>query len=395
MNPVDETSAARNTAEMWKILADSNTPYGDLTVVDRDNRISVSAETPLSEQEDFTTSGVSHLPNESVYRIRANAGTESIETVDGLQYIPGYIAEVGIALQIPEAPTGDQEVRWGYFDESDGAYFGWDSTGVFVETLRNGTRQGKVYQDGWNNGAELDPTEPLQNGTITRIILALYNYGSLGFELYDRDDETQALNSNILHNEKLEGETTLSSQDNPIRVEVANPDATDFDVFVADRQATVRGQFTPNRRIKGERRTDVELSGTTWVPILSFRRKDGFETINTDLFDVSVKPDEDIFIQVREDAGSTTDADYATPQNVNASETAVVVDTSPTAEIGDGYYAFQTQFDGGERNRSVLGRLEDVDLELKNTRPMTVFARTVSATGGNLDAFNLNWAENW
>ena len=394
-DPVDRTSSARNTAEMWKILADSNTPYGDLTVVDRDNRISVSAETPLSEQEDFTTSGVSHLPSESAYRIRANAGTESIETVDDLQYIPGYIAEIGIALQIPEAPTGDQEVRWGYFDESDGAYFGWDSTGVFVETLRNGTRQGKVYQDGWNNGAELDPTEPLQNGTITRLILALYNYGSLGFELYDRDDETQALNSNILHNEKLEGETTLSSQDNPIRVEVANPDATDFDVFVADRQATVRGQFTPNRRIKGERRTDVELSGTTWVPILSFRRKDGFETINTDLFDVSVKPDEDIFIQVREDAGSTTDADYATPQNVNASETAVVVDTSPTAEIGDGYYAFQTQFDGGQNNRSVLGRLEDVDLELKNTRPMTVFARTVSATGGNLDAFNLNWAENW
>jgi len=206
---------------------------------------------------------------------------------------------------------------------------------------------------------------------------------------------TNALESNPVHNADVPGETTLSKQDNPIRVEVANPDTSDFDVFVADRQATVRGQFTPNRRLKGERREAVSLSGTTWVPIISFRRKAPFETVNTSLFDISTKPNEDIYLQLREDAGSTTDADYSSPQNVTASETTVEVDTTPTADISDGYYAFQTQFGGGQNNRSVLGRLENVDLQLKNSRPMTVFARTVSATGGNIESFNLNWAENW
>ena len=395
MDPIDQTDTARNTAEVWDILNKSGTPYGDLTVVDRDNRIDVTSESPLSDQIDFFTSGVSHDPINSRYRLRANDSTESLQTIDDLQYTPGYIAEVGISLQIPEAPTGNQEVRFGYFDSDDGVYFGWDSDGVFVERLRNGSRIGKTYREDWTAGENVNVEQQLHNGTIALIELALYNYGTIGFDIYDQDRVTNGLQANKVHNADVPGTTTLSSQDNPIRVEVSNPDTSDFDVFVADRQATVRGNFTPNRRIKGERRTDVSLDGTTYVPIISFRRKESFKTINTDLFDLAAKPDEDIYIQIREDAGSTTDADYATPQDVNADETAVEVDTSPTASITDGYYVFQGQFDGGERNRSVLGRLDNVDVALKNTRPMTVYARTVSATDGNLTAFNLNWAENW
>ena len=395
MDPIDQTDTARNTAEVWDILNKSGTPYGDLTVVDRDNRIDVTSESPLSDQIDFFTSGVSHDPINSRYRLRANDSTESLQTIDDLQYTPGYIAEVGISLQIPEAPTGNQEVRFGYFDSDDGVYFGWDSDGVFVERLRNGSRIGKTYREDWTAGENVNVEQQLHNGTIALIELALYNYGTIGFDIYDQDRVTNGLQANKVHNADVPGTTTLSSQDNPIRVEVSNPDTSDFDVFVADRQATVRGNFTPNRRIKGERRTDVSLDGTTWVPIISFRRKESFKTINTDLFDLAAKPDEDIFVQIREDAGSTTDGDYAAPQDVNADETAVEVDTSPTASITDGYYVFQGQFDGGERNRSVLGRLDNVDVALKNTRPMTVYARTVSATGGNLTAFNLNWAENW
>lgn len=377
------------------VLEKSGTPYGDLTTVDRDNRIDVSSETPLSEQADFATAGVSHVPADSVYRIRANAGTESLETVDSLQYTPGYIAEIGLSLQIPTAPTGNQEVRFGYFDASDGVYFGWDSGGVFIERLRNGVREGKVYEDDWTEDYGTDAQTELQRGTIALLELALYNFGSIGFDIYDQDDDTNALQSNTVHYADVPDQTTLSSQDNPIRVEVSNPDASDFDVFVADRQATVRGQFTPNRRVKGERREGVALSGTTWVPVLSFRRTDAFKTTNTSLFNLSAKPDVHVYVQVREDAGSTTDADYSAPQDVKAGETGVEVDTAPSGAISDGYFVYQTQFDGGKKNDSQLGDLKDVDLQLKNTRPMTVFVRAVSASGGTLKGINVNWAENW
>jgi hypothetical protein len=392
---IREKHTSYNTAKISEAIKNSSTPYGDLTVVDRDNRIDVSTENPLSGQQDYYTAGVTHDAVNSRYRIRANAGTESLETIDSLQYTPGYIAEIGFSLQIPQAPSGGQEVRWGYWDGTDGVYYGWDANGVFIERLRGGTRVGKTYEENWSVSSEIDAHSELQDGTITIIDLALYNYGTIGFELFEHSDKTDELRSEKVHSENVEGTTTLSKQDNPLRVEVANPDTSDFDVFVADRQATVRGQFTPNRRLKGERREAVSLSGTTWVPIISFRRKASFETVNTSLFDLSTKPNEDIYLQLREDAGSTTDADYSTPQNVTASETTVEVDTTPTADISDGYYAFQTQFDGGQKSRSVLGRLENVDLQLKNSRPMTVFARTVSATGGNIESFNLNWAENW
>jgi hypothetical protein len=377
------------------VLETSATPYGDFTTVARDNRISVSSERPLSNQSDNFTSGVTHDSSESRFRLRANDSTESLETIDSLQYTPGYIAEIGIALQIPEAPTGGQEVRWGYWDGDDGVYFGWDSEGVFIERLRGGTRVGKTYEDDWS--AELPPDAPtaLMDGTITRLALALYNYGGIEFELFTENKETDALEGTKVHNAPVKGGTTLSKQDNPIRVEVDNPDTSDFDVFVADRQATVRGQFTPNRRVKGERREGVALSGTTWVPVLSFRRKEAFKTVNTTLFNLLAKPDVDIYLQVREDAGSTTDADYSAPQNVQASETTVEVDTTPSGSISDGYFVYQTQFEAASNNKSQLGELANVDLQLKNARPMTVFVRTVSASGGTIEAFNVNWAENW
>jgi hypothetical protein len=393
--PVDQTSAARNTAELRRIFEDVESPYGDLTVVDRDNRIDISSEYPLSDQADVNTAGVSHIDSDSKYRLRANASTESLTTLDTLQYTPGYVAEIGIALQIPNAPTGDQEVRWGYWDGDTGVYFGWDSDGVFVESQRNGTRQGKVRESDWSNNPRIDPEASLSKGTISRLKLALYNYGAITFQLFENSDETNELKGDTVHYQDNNSDTTLAHQDLPIRVEVDNPDSTDFDVFVADRQATVRGQFTAQRRIKGERRTGVSLSGTTYVPIISFRRKDKYDTINTRLFNIATKADTDIYLQLRSNAGSTTDADYATPQDVNADETAVEVDTSPSGSIGDGNYIFQTIVEGGNKNSSTLGGLENVDLELKKKRPITVFVRTVSGTGGTLDSFSINWAEDW
>jgi hypothetical protein len=56
---------------------------------------------------------------------------------------------------------------------------------------------------------------------------------------------------------------------------------------------------------------------------------------------------------------------------------------------------YQRVFEGGQGGSAALGDLGDVDLQLKNSRPMTVFLRTVSSTGGTLDALSINWAENW
>jgi len=395
---VPQRTGSEADEDSEQTLDDSGTPYGDLTVVDRDNRFDVSAEYPLSEQADLATAGVTRIPEDSVFRLRANASTESLETVDILQYSPGYIAETGMALQIPVAPTGDQEVRWGYWDGSDGAYWGYDATGVFVEAQRNGTRQDKVYSDDWN-GADtpVDAAEILQNGGISRVIAALYNYGSVGFELFERGGSTKELGKQSVHNLSVDGQTTLSKQNLPLRMEVDNPAAEDFDVFLADRQATIRGNFTDRRRLKGEERTGVSLSGTDWVPVLTIRKKAGFESIDVGVFSLAVLASDPVYLQWRSDAGSTTHADYDTPTDVDASETAVEVDTTPTGAITDGFYRYQDLFPGGGQgnNATPLGNIDGVDLSLKRDRPFTLFARRVSGTGGTINAIMQNWEESW
>jgi len=215
---IREKHTSYNTAKISEAIKNSSTPYGDLTVVDRDNRIDVSTENPLSGQQDYYTAGVTHDAVNSRYRIRANAGTESLETIDSLQYTPGYIAEIGFSLQIPQAPSGGQEVRWGYWDGTDGVYYGWDANGVFIERLRGGTRVGKTYEENWSVSSEIDAHSELQDGTITIIDLALYNYGTIGFELFEHSDKTDELRSEKVHSENVEGTTTLSKQDNPLRV---------------------------------------------------------------------------------------------------------------------------------------------------------------------------------
>ena len=387
----NETNTSSNTRVAAERLKASGTPYGDLTTVDRDNRIDLTAEFPLSEQNDIVTSGVTHDPTESVYRIRANASTESLETVDTLQYTPGYIAEVGVAIQIPEAPTGSQEVRWGYWNDTNGVYFGLDSEGVFAEQLRTGTRLGKER----GLVGDFDIEQVIQNGSITRLILALYNYGSIGFQLFSKQGQDDILDQNTVFEQNIDGQTTLAQQNLPIRIEVDNPDSSDFDVFVADRQATVRGQFTASRRLKSESLDNVSLNGTTWVPIMTIRKKTGFETVTVGVFNIDTIPSDDIYLQIRSNAGSDTDGDYATPSNIGAEETAIEVDTTPTASISDGFHRYQTTLTGGQGASTTLGQVENVDVELDRDRPFTLFARKVSGSGGTLEGTTFGWAENW
>lgn len=381
---------------MSDVLEASGTPYGDLTVVDRDNRISISSQHPTSEQVDSITAGVSHLPNESEFRIRANSSVESVQTVQSLSYSPGYIGEIGIAIRVPVAPTGDQEVRWGYWDGNDGVYFGYDSDGVFMERQRNGSRLGKVYEEDWvGDAGPIDSETLLNEGTISRIVLGLYNYGFITGELFEttEDDKIGGVDT---HSFRPRDETTLSSQNLPLRVEVDNAsDASDFDVFLSDRQATLRGQFTANDRVKGTRGAGISLSGTTWVPIVSFKKKAPRKETSIELFRLTQLTDSDVFIQFRVGADSADDTNYTAPENVDAAETAIEINDSPNAGINDGFWRFQTIFEGGSGAATSVGDISGVDLNIRDERPMTMFVRRVSGTGGSINAFTLNWRESW
>lgn len=393
--PLGNTPA--NTRVIAQTLRGASTDFDDLTVVSREPDIDLASEYPLSSRTDIHTAGVSRIAAESVYRIRANASTESLESVKFLRYVAGYKAEVGIAIHIPTAPTGDQEVRWGYWDGDDGVYWGYDSTGVFVEQMRGGTRQGKIREADWNapEFENLDAESQLQDGVVTRIGLLLYNFGNVEFEMFARDSETRQIDPTTVHRVGGAGETTLSQQNNPIRVEVDNPAAEDFDVFVADRQAALRGEFTSSARTNGGLVTGISLSGTDWVHLASVRRKSGFEAVDINLLSLGVLPADDIILQLRSDASLTGTA-YSSPQFVDASETGVEVDTSATLDsVTSGNFRFIQLAAGAQGEQTAFGSLGDVETSFNRLRPISLLARRVSGTGGSIDAVTVSWTEEW
>ena len=388
-----------NTYNIAADLKDSKTPFGDLTVVERTPLIDISSDEPLTEQKDISTAGVSHIKSESEYRIRANASTESLETVQYLPYSIGYKAEVGTALRVPSPPVGDQEIRWGYWDGNNGAYLGYDSNGVFTEFIRSGSRQGKTYSDAWvaeTRDSNVNVEAALNEGVVSRLGLSLYNHGEITFEFFPRDDKNRQTRR-VVHADSPRGETTLSQQNNPIRVEVDNPSSSDFDVFVADRQASIRGDTEASRRITSEFDTSTSLDGTNWVPLISFRRKSGFNGTDVNVFSLDVQTADDSILQLRSDV-TLTGASWGSPSIVDSSETALEVDVDATdVDPATGYHRWLGSSGGGGGPSSTdLTRFDNVDNSLKRRRNMTLMARALEATvASDVPYVSLQMEESW
>jgi len=244
----------------------------------------------------------------------------------------------------------------------------------------------------------------LKRGAIARQQLSLYNFGTVGHEIL-RPGSDGELGPVAVHTFDSGAQTTLTRQNNPIRVEVENPAAEDFEVFVSDRQATIRGDFAASDRANAEYRTGVALSGETWVPILTLRVKPDFDQLPVDLLQFSALVSGPLFIQFRAGAGSASAADYDVPRNSDPTETAVEVDRDPTATIADGRKRFQFLVPGGADGTSggpptptpptPLAQLPEVDLQIKRDQPVTLFARRTTGTGGEIEACNLQWSEGW
>jgi hypothetical protein len=408
-NP-DETPTTQSQAhtEQTAILRRLNkaiTSFDDLTVVDRQSIIDINSDFPLSnERSIYPDARVDHVPSESEYHVytTATAGeTTGFETVDRIRVVSGYAFEGAFSLRIPDDPTGEQDVRAGVWEAGEsGAYVGLDATGPYVEMLRNGNRQGKVRPDGWNGeGTQTDVAQLLKDGCIVRIKPYLYNSGTVDVEAYESNDDGRLV-SRTIHRFDPDGKSTWARQSNPLRIEVANgATAESFDVYVQDRQAARRGDFSANDRTKGDRRQGITVSDTGWEPLLSVRQKDGYDGVTVNFQSYRIAPQDDIILQVRSD--SLTDPDtlpWESPKNVDASETAcewLHTDHASAFGVNAGAWRFQDIITGGGGiSVNVAGR-DGVDTELRRDRPVTIAAQKRTAGDTTVDVAMASVVEGW
>lgn len=357
-----------------------------------------------------TTNGTVTVATSGEYKVSTTANASAISQLQSGErgrYIPGYEAECGIGVRIPDQTwAGTSKVEWGYFDTDDGFGYGVDSGGVYIWIKRSTTVTKKIYQSNWNTDS-LDGTSDAKNpsgytldlsvGLVTQVEFIWYGYGSISWYINIKDDTKPRGSFNVLvHSEVPNNQTSVSQPNLPITVRIENgTDATAKDVYVGGRQFSIYGQPTAKYRINGERRTSISIGAGAWTPVISFRRKTGRgNNQSVQISDIDLIVGENMFFTFFS-GGTLNTPSWGALTDVPTTETVLEKDVSSTTITGGvpvGGIHLATSASGASDN---LITLENLDFDFVGSNPVTLACRTVDGTTGTVTAASFNASEQW
>lgn len=343
----------------------------------------------------ITNSGGEHVVSTG----SSPSSTATLSTQERGRYQPGVVGLPGCAVRRPTAPTGDQEIWWGYSDDIDGVRIGEDSTGVYVQMIQSGSAGSKIYQGDWNgdnlngeggannwSGLTLDLTKM----SIWRMPFTHYGAGPVDINLYMVDDAGSSVYVTVHTFGNPSGEAFWSNPKLPIRQYASNGTSSeDVQLYVGGRHFAVTGRYDPNRRQTAAFADQVTVPTTGLTPLVSFRKKDvrKFFTRSVKISGLSVLSDENLRVEILL-GGSLTDPDWETPTRVPADETALEVDTSATAISGatraDCFLA-----QGSQGNRAALSGIRRLGFDIPDDTIITLVATAISAQATVSAAFTM------
>ncbi|NBX51813.1 hypothetical protein EBT25_18200, partial [bacterium] len=310
------------------------------------------------------------------------------------RYIAGLQGEVGIACRLPATLSGNQFIKIGLFDDSNGLYYKQTAAGMYTCILRDGVETA-THQSNWNNDP-MNGTGPSKlNLDFTRGIIFLiqftwYGFGNIMFK-FNTSGNTNIQNSWLAHTYTPIGMTSVKNPNLPVTVAIgAGGTAGTRSVYVAGRQYSLLGKYEPISRINAAYRFSRSINSTsTFLPVISIQRKTGFLGTPVRAVQCDFLATSDQLIQLR--IGTTlTGANFTTPAETNANDTAVQVDTSATGVSG-GIPIWMSVITGN--NQTIASSL-NIAYNLTEYQILTVCSRAISATNGSLGVV-IRWTEEW
>jgi hypothetical protein len=391
------------TKSLLEIELDNHGAFGYTANVQPYGAIELSAAYPISELRDsqYTSGSGSITRVNSEYRLSiTNPGDEALlESSRRGRYIPGYeaAAGVGVRLDIPnDTISGDLVAEWGYFDTisgtpgsvNDGLLFGVDSSGTYVRVMNSGSEIHKTYSDAWNvdnapNGATVTPFNALgHGGAIYEVRFVYYGYGLVQWIINDGHTGDLSMRNFTMHTFKPDGAPLLSNPNLKVGAYLMTTSGSETgDLYVGGRKFHVLGDYRPQARITSNAVTGLSTS-TTLTPVMSFRRKAGNRetTINPEGI-ATLAQSEDAIVSIR--VGSTlTGANFGSIPGVQASETALELDTSASAiDSSTGVKIFEGLVASGQANRSTAFTTKELITDIPDETVVTFCVRTTTGTG--------------
>jgi len=354
----------------------------------------------------ISTSGSGTVTNtQGFYQLSTTTTPNTLATLDTAErgkLFPGSSFESGVSVRVPIAPTGTQKATWGYFDGTNGTYFGQDSTGIFIGVLNNGVEIVKVYQSSWNedclNGS--GPSKLTLDTTVGHMfqIRFGYEYGIIEFRIVFVN--TLNFQQIVVCHRQTKGTNAvlLSDPNQVVRVHVENGGSGgSFSTAVRGRYYAVLGPIVPTNRITSESRLNMTAGIGALVPAISFRRKAIFpdgsnrnNSVNVQISGFDILASADLRWQLR--YGSTlTGASFGNISDTPSSETCCQSDVSATAINTTTGIKIMSGFVKGGQNSAEQSF--PIDTVLTGTTPVTLAITSLS--GNATCSINFRMHENW
>lgn len=368
---------------------DRRTLFDELITTERTPLIELNSALGISALRDVTavanTGTVTNSGGENILSTGATtASTASLATVEYGRYYPGTSAQMGMGIRAPGTYTGTAFAEWGYFGSTDGFGFGVDATDDYLFYTRAGS-QTKVYQSSWNvdvmdgtgpSGATLD----ISQGNIYQVNFSWYGYGAIEWHIV-----MDGLNGRqvpiLVHRYRPTTINSIQNPNQPLSIKISNGNTTtDYSLYGGGRQFSVYGRYVPSIRKTHENRLSVTGVGTTFVPLVTFRRKTGFESYPARFHQVGLLSNAELIWEIIV-GGALTGASFGAITNVPTTETALEVDIAATAITGGQKTesGFVSTSGGGATSRGGFSS-SAYEVELPGTTEFTLCVRTITGT---------------
>lgn len=405
--------------------------FDELTTEEHELVFNINAANPLSRLRD-DWQNVTNDPSE--YHLSTDAGVDDVAGLESEargEYSPGFMCQAGIGVRVPQNPTQDSEMRWGYFDNNvndfgpepvNGFYFGVDSNGVFVARSDAGS-ENKVYQEDWNRDKmdsqyNLNPsgeTLDLTDGNIYQIDFTYYGYGPIEMKVIVNDDDDDNFGDTkviTVHQFSVDNETSTKETGLPVRAEIdsrgTNSDA--LDLFVGGRKFSVVGKRNVAERTCWHYVDSLSVDDTAWVPAMSFKLKDGTDIGSLDFSHILAEvsrfyADTDsnsykwaVRVDTEPDA-PTWETPESHAEDADPNETAFKVDTASTSITDGSGNLTGVNVDGGvlaEGKQNVNNVLsEEISGQVDGDQTVSLVFKSTPGSSGTVSEILWKVEERW
>jgi hypothetical protein len=333
---------------------------------------------------------VSNSPenNESEFTINCTGSNDSIvfRSAERGRYIGGLSCEMGIALRLNNNNlTNNQILKWGYFDNNNGFYFKLTNNNFSVCILNNNIET-QINRQDFNidkmdgNGISKYNLDFIK-GNIFKIDFSWYGYGIVKFSVVGlTNSEQQKLPFHIY---QTVGTTSVKTPNLPISVSLNNNGTVaNTNVYIAGRQFSIMGIFTPFAREAFFYRYKVAISHETFIPIFSIKKKLHYEGCTVTIKNIEVKSNVDCIIKIIYN-GTLLNSDF----NNSQYESNVECDYSST-NITGGILVYSSIIHAN----NITNKDITFPLHLIDEIPLTIITKSLTGDNGDISV-SLSWDE--